>query len=91
MSQQNINQYVYKKWFITNSKPIFDISLASDERDYNEEVVFSNQLIGVNDGNRLPIHFDLNNSGSSQMMTINYQIIKKIRLNNNKIYQIIIQ
>jgi YVTN family beta-propeller protein len=63
---------VYKKWFITNSKPIFDISLASDERDYNEEVVFSNQLIGVNDGNRLPIHFDLNNSGSSQMMTINY-------------------
>jgi hypothetical protein len=72
MSQQNINQYVYKKWFITNSKPIFDISLASDERDYNEEVVFSNQLIGVNDGNRLPIHFDLNNSGSSQMMTINY-------------------
>jgi hypothetical protein len=72
MSQQDINQYVYKKWFITNSKPIFDISLASDERDYNEEVVFSNQLIGVNDGNRLPIHFDLNNSGSSQMMTINY-------------------
>jgi hypothetical protein len=72
MSQQNINQYVYKKWFITNSKPVFDISLSSDERDYNEEVVFSTQLIGVNDGNRLPIHFDLNNSGSSQMMTINY-------------------
>jgi hypothetical protein len=72
MSQQNINQYVYKKWFITNSKPVFDISLSSDERDYNEEVVFSTQLIGVNDGNKLPIHFDLNNSGSSQMMTINY-------------------
>jgi hypothetical protein len=63
---------VYKKWFITNRKPIFDISLASDERDYNEEVVFSTKLIGENNGNRLPIHFDLNNSGSSQMMTINY-------------------
>lgn len=72
MSQQNINQYNYKKWFITQHKPIFDISLASDERDYNEEVVFSTKLIGENDGNRLPIHFDLNNSGSSQMMTINY-------------------
>ena len=72
MSQQNINQYNYKRWFITQHKPIFDISLASDERDYNEEVVFSNQIIGINDGNRLPIHFDLNNSGSSQLFTLNY-------------------
>jgi len=72
MSQQNINQYNYKRWFITQHKPIFDISLASDEKDYNEEVVFSNQIIGINDGNRLPIHFDLNNSGSSQLFTLNY-------------------
>ena len=72
MSQQNINQYNYKRWFITQHKPIFDISLSSDERDYNEEVVFSNQIIGINDGNRLPIHFDLNNSGSSQFFTLNY-------------------
>ena len=49
MSQQNNNQYNYKRWFITQHKPIFDISLSSDERDYNEEVVFSNQIIGIND------------------------------------------
>ena len=72
MSQQNINQYKYRKLFVKPHRQIFDISIASDERDYNEEVVFSNQLIGIGDGNRLPIHFDLNNSGSSQMMTLNY-------------------
>jgi hypothetical protein len=48
------------------------MSLASDETDFNEEVVFSTQLIGINDGNRLPIYFDLNNSNSSQQPTLNY-------------------
>jgi hypothetical protein len=72
MSQQNINQYKYRKLFVKPHRQIFDISIASDERDYNEEVIFSNQLIGVNDGNKLPIHFDLNNSGSSQFISLNY-------------------
>ena len=72
MSHQNLYQYKFKKWSVKPSSQFFDISIASDERNFNEEVVFSNQIIGVGDGDILPIHFDLNNSGSSQMMTINY-------------------
>jgi len=72
MSHQNLYQYKFKKWSVKPSSQFFDISIASDERNFNEEVVFSNQIIGIGDGNVLPIHFDLNNSGSSQMMTIDY-------------------
>ena len=55
MAQQNINQYNFNKWYIKPVPKIFDICLASDEKDYNEEVVFSTELIGYNDGDRLPI------------------------------------
>ncbi|CAB4129485.1 hypothetical protein UFOVP117_8 [uncultured Caudovirales phage] len=72
MAQQNINQYNFNKWYVKPVRKIFDICLASDERDYNEEVIFSTDLIAQNDGNRLPIYFDLNNSGSSQQFTIEY-------------------
>ena len=72
MAQQNINQYNFNKWYVKPVRKIFDICLASDERDYNEEVIFSTDLIAQNDGNRLPIYFDLNNSGSSQQFEIQY-------------------
>jgi hypothetical protein len=74
MSQQNIREYNYKKWFLRPAGQNLDVNLASDERDYNEEVVFSPNLIAQNDGNRLPIYFDLNNSGSSQLFVLNYGI-----------------
>ena len=45
MSQQNINQYVYKKWKVKPKNGFFDLSLASDEQDYNQEVIFSNNLV----------------------------------------------
>lgn len=72
MSQQNIYQYNFKKWYVKPSSQFFDISLASDEIDFNEEVVFSTKLIGQDNGNVLPIYFDLNNSGSSQMVSLSY-------------------
>jgi len=74
MSQQNIREYNYKKWFLRPVGQNLDLNLASDERNYNEEVVFSSNLIAQNDGNRLPIYFDLNNSGSSQLFVLNYGI-----------------
>lgn len=74
MSQQNIREYNFKKWYLKPSGQNLDINLASDERSYNEEVVFSTNLIGQNDGNRLPIYFDLNNSGSSQLFVLNYGV-----------------
>jgi len=74
MSQQNIREYNYRKWFLRPVGQNFDLNLASDERNYNEEVVFSTNLIAQNDGNRLPIYFDLNNSGSSQLFVLDYGV-----------------
>ena len=44
MSYQNINQYVFKRLYLKPLNEITDISLASDERDYDEEVIFSSYL-----------------------------------------------
>jgi len=72
MAYQNINQYVYKKLYLTPVLEISDISLASDERDYNEEVIFSPFVIGTNDGNVLPINIDTNNSVTNPGYTLTY-------------------
>jgi len=72
MAYQNINQYVYKKWYLTPFLEVTDLSLASDERDYNEEVIFSPLIIGSNDGNVLPVKFDLNFSGSNPGFILEY-------------------
>jgi hypothetical protein len=72
MAYQNINQFVFKKWYLNPIYTSFDMSLASDERDYNEEVVFSNEVIGFYDGNVLPININLNYSGSNQQLILNY-------------------
>lgn len=69
MSYQNINQYVFKKIYLTPVREISDISIASDERDFDEEVIFSPLLIGENDGNRLPFKFDFNNSATTVSQT----------------------
>ena len=49
MSYQNINQYVYNKWYLQPVQQVEDISLANDEREYNEEVVFSPLVIAANE------------------------------------------
>ena len=63
MSYQNLNQYNFRKFRLLPVNEITDICLASDERDYDQEVVFSPLLIGENDGNRMPFKFDFNSSG----------------------------
>ena len=56
MPSQNINSYYFPKYSTKlDYGQYFDLTLASDERSYDEEVVFSNDIIGINDGNRLPI------------------------------------
>jgi len=65
MAYQNINQYNFRRWGLKPVNEITDICLASDERDYDQEVVFSPLLIGENDGNRMPFKFDLNNSATT--------------------------
>ena len=65
MSYQNINQYNYRRWALIPFNEITDICLASDEKDYDQEVVFSPLLIGENDGNRMPFKFDINHSATT--------------------------
>ena len=65
MSYQNINQYNYRRWALIPFNEITDICLASDEKDYDQEVVFSPLLIGERDGNRMPFKFDINHSATT--------------------------
>ena len=43
---QNINQYNFRRWGLKPVNEVTDICLASDEKDYDQEVVFSPLLIG---------------------------------------------
>jgi hypothetical protein len=73
MPSQNINSYYYPKYTTKlNYGQYFDLTLASDEGSYDEEVVFSTDVIGINDGNRLPIYIDLNNTGTTIQPTLKY-------------------
>jgi hypothetical protein len=81
MAQQNINQYVYPKLRLNIVNESMDISLSSDELDYNREVIFSPYLIAQTYGNRLPISFDIDNPLSVQNLTLNYK-----NYNSNNIF-----
>ena len=74
MAGQNINQYNYPKLFPILKTDTSDMSLTSDELDFNQEVVFSPYLIAETYGDRLPINFDLNNNNSSQNITLDYKV-----------------
>jgi hypothetical protein len=69
MAYQNINQYNFRKFGLLPVREITDISLASDERDFDQEVVFSPLLIGEYDGNRMPLKFDFNSTGTTLSQT----------------------
>jgi len=73
MSYQNINQYVYQKYRLNLIYDGQDMSLASDEKDFNQEVVFSPYLIAQTYGKKLPISFDTNNVNSVQNIPLYYK------------------
>jgi hypothetical protein len=66
MAYQNINQYNFRRWGLKPANEITDICLASDEKDYDQEVVFSPLLIGEEDGNRMTFNFNFNSSGTTR-------------------------
>ena len=72
MAYSNINQFVFPNLFIKRDLETYDMSLTSDELDFNQEVVFSPYLIAQTYGNKLPINFDTNYSGSVQQQTLVY-------------------
>jgi hypothetical protein len=79
MASQNINQYYKSNLSLKLSLDSQDMSLANDERDYNEEVIFSPYLIAQTYGNRLPFYFDINNPLTVQDQELTY---KNYNVNN---------
>ena len=72
MAYQNINQYNYQKLKMQVIYDGQDMSLASDEVDFNQEVVFSPFLIGIDNGERLPLSLNLNSPLTTQNLTLTY-------------------
>jgi hypothetical protein len=72
MAYQNINQYNYPKLKLQVIYDGQDMSLASDEIDFNQEVIFSPYLIAVDNGEKLPVNIDLNNPSSAQNIPLVY-------------------
>jgi hypothetical protein len=65
MSYQNINQYNFRRLGLLPVNEITDICLASDEKTFDQEVIFSPLLIGEDDGNRMPFRFEFNSTGTT--------------------------
>lgn len=71
MATQNINNYYFNRFDANLDDGSYtDFFLVADEKEYDQEVVFSNTLIAYNDGQRLPINIELSNTGSSQNFTL---------------------
>jgi hypothetical protein len=73
MAYQNINQYVYQKYRIDLEYDSMDMSLASDERDYSEEVVFSPFIIAETYGKKLPININIDDPYTAQPLNLSYK------------------
>jgi hypothetical protein len=71
MSYQNINQYNFKKIGFRLVNEIIDITLASDELNFDEETIFSSKLIAEDDGNRMPFNFDFTLFSQFKLIFIN--------------------
>jgi hypothetical protein len=73
MSYQNIRQFTPNNNFPMLSLETYDMSLTSDEQNYNEEVVFSPYIIAQTYGDRLPFYFDINSSATTQNITLTFK------------------
>ena len=75
MGTQNLNNFYFNR---LDSKldysSYYDIFLASDEKDFNSDVIWSTNIIDYKDGDKLPVWIDLNTTASTQPITnCNYQ------------------
>jgi len=73
MPGQNIKNYYFNRYDVRLSqKDNFDITLSSDYNGYDSEVVYSNKLIGEDNGNILPVNIDLNSVFSNQKLNLSW-------------------
>jgi len=73
MINQNINNnHPKQKKVKLDSRGYFDLTLSNDDADFDKNVIYSDEIIGLNDGNILPIHIDLNSTDSSQKLPLTW-------------------
>ena len=66
MGTQNLNNYYFNKVGAKISyDSYYDIFLASDEKDYNMDVVYSTNIVDHINEDTLPVWIDLNSSAST--------------------------
>ena len=70
---QNINQYQRPRIKLKFALESNDMALTTDEKDFNEEVVFSPYLIAETYGRKLPISIDINNPLTVQPLNLSYK------------------
>ena len=76
MGTQNLNNFYFNRLDSKlNYSEYYDLFLASDEKDFNTHVVWSNNITGYGDGDTLPVWIDLSdpNCGTQPSTTCMYQ------------------
>ena len=70
MGTQNLNNFYFNKIDTKlNYSSYYDIFLASDEKDFKTDVVWSTKIIDYDNGDKLPVWIDLNTTASTQPIT----------------------
>jgi len=70
MGTQNLNNFYFNKIDgKLNYSSYYDIFLASDEKDFKTDVIWSTNIIDYDNGNELPVWIDLNTTASTQSNT----------------------
>ena len=92
MGTQNLNNFYFNRLDAKiNYSSYYDLFLAADEKDYNEQVVYSNNIIDYNDGDSLPVWIDLNSVESSIQPTTNcnfqYPTATTVNYYNNNFFR----
>ena len=74
MGTQNLNNFYFNKLDTKiNYSEYYDLFLASDEKDFNTDVVWSNGITSYGDGDVLPVWIDLNDTNCSTQPTTTCQ------------------
>ena len=85
MGTQNLNNYYFNK---VGSKisydSYYDLFLASDERDYNMDVVYSTSIVDHTNEDALPVWIDLNSSDSTSQPNLGCESLGSELIINGK-------
>ena len=70
MGTQNLNNFYFNRLDgKLDYSSYYDIFLASDEKDFNSDVIWSPKIIDYDNGEKLPVWIDLNTTASTQPVT----------------------